>query len=236
MLTDDSIAQVALLLADATRVAILGALADGLPRPAGELARRAGVRASTASEHLARLLDGGLVVAERRGRHRFYRVRGAEVVSLLETIGTFARPTARPPARAARDAGLRHARACYDHLAGALGVAVTEALVARGALVLHDERYEVPTGSEGLLVDGLGVDLAAARASRRQFARACLDWTERRWHLAGALGAELLRSLRERGWLEAVEGRRALRVTPLGRRALRATLGLDAASARWVDS
>lgn len=234
MITDGSIAPVAALFADPTRVGILLALADGRPKPAGELARHAGVRASTASEHLARLLAGGLVVVERHGRHRYYRIGGERVVGVLEAIGALAGPA--PPAgyrQTAAARALRHARACYDHLAGALGVEVTRALEERGALVLGGEQYEVPPEGATFLADRLGVDVDRARASRRQFARACLDWTERSYHVAGALGSELLGRFRALGWLEHTDGSRALRVTPSGRRGFRDVLGIEALDSRY---
>ncbi|MBV9772940.1 MAG: winged helix-turn-helix transcriptional regulator [Gemmatimonadetes bacterium] len=234
MITDGSIAPVAALLADPTRVGILWALVDGRPKPAGELARQAGVRASTASEHLARLLAGGLVVVERHGRHRYYRIGGERVVAALEAMGALAGPAPSSGYRQSSAArAVRHARACYDHLAGALGVDVTRALVERGALVLGNEQYEVPPEGAALLADRLGVDVGRARASRRQFAKACLDWTERSYHVAGALGAELLERFRALGWLEPAEGSRALRVTPSGRRGFRDVLGIDVLSSRY---
>ena len=235
MITDASIAPAAALLADPTRVAMLWALADGRMRPAGELARQAGVSASTASEHLARLLAGGLVAVERHGRHRYYRVGGETVVAALEAVGAIARPDDGPlpfrDAAAARE--IRHARACYDHLAGALGVRVTRALVERGALVPVGAAYEVPAEGAEFLAARLGVDVRRARASRRQFTRACLDWSERVHHLAGALGAELLAALLALGWLERTEGSRALRVSAAGRRGFREVLGVEALEGRY---
>ncbi|HEX8271180.1 MAG TPA: winged helix-turn-helix domain-containing protein [Longimicrobiaceae bacterium] len=234
MISDASIAPTAALLADPTRVAILCALADGRVRPAGELARQAGVSASTASEHLARLLAGGLVAVERHGRHRYYRVGGEPVVAALEAVGAIAQASAPPGFREAAAArAVRHARACYDHLAGALGVQVTRALVERGVLVPAGLRYDVPPGGAEFLAARLGVDVERASAGRRPLTRACLDWTERAHHLAGALGAELLARLLALGWLERTEGSRALRVTPAGRRGFRDVLEIDALDSRY---
>jgi DNA-binding transcriptional ArsR family regulator len=234
VITDESIAPVAALFADPSRLAMLWALADGRPRPAGELAACARVSASTASEHLARLLRSGLVLAERHGRHRYYRIGGPAVVTALEAMGALARPfPATDHRRHAATKAVRHARSCYDHLAGALGVQVTHALVARGALLLKDEQYEVPPDGTAFLTDALGVDVHRARASRRQFAKACLDWTEREYHVAGALGAELLLQFISLDWLERTNGSRALRVTARGRREFRRALGLDALAARY---
>jgi DNA-binding transcriptional ArsR family regulator len=234
LITDASVAQVAALLADPTRLAILFALADGRPRPAGELARHAGVRASTASEHLAQLLAGELVAVERHGRHRYYRIAGESVVVALESLGTLARP-ARPKTfqQTAAARTLRHARACYDHLAGRLGVEVTRSLVESGALILQAEAYELTHAGTLLLGERLGLDIDRARATRRSFARACLDWTERSYHLAGALGAELLHRLLALDWLERDDGSRALRVTPAGRRGFREHFGIDPLASRW---
>jgi DNA-binding transcriptional ArsR family regulator len=234
VINDAAIAPVAALLSDPTRLAILWALADGRPRPAGELARQAGVSASTASEHLARLLTGGLVVVERHGRHRYYRIGEERVVAALEAIGALARPSQPPGYRQTVTArAIRHARACYDHLAGALGVEVTEALAGRGAFLLRDERYDLTPAGATFLADQLGVNIERARASRRQFARTCLDWTERTYHASGALGAELLIRFLELEWLERTAGSCALAITAHGRRTFRDQLGIDALGSRY---
>jgi DNA-binding transcriptional ArsR family regulator len=235
VITDESIAPVAALLADPTRMAILWALADGRPRPAGELARQARVSASTASEHLARLLAGGLVVVERHGRHRYYRVADARVIATIEAMGALARPVAPlGHGRTAAARAVRHARSCYDHLAGALSVQVARALIDRGTLVLRDEQYEVSAAGAVFLSNELGVDVERARASRRQFAKACLDWTEREYHVGGAVGSELLRQFLSLGWLERMEGSRGLCVTSSGRRGFRGLLGIDPLASRYA--
>jgi len=224
------IAGVAALLADPGRVAILSAVLDGRSLPAGELARVAGVSPATASTHLAKLVDGGLLVSERHGRHRYFRLANASVAHAIETLATVARPRVAGTAKEAYVVnGIRFARSCYDHLAGRLGVEVVEALVARDALV-HDERGFTPGRGAGEYLGALGVDLddvsERARRSRRPLTRECLDWSERRVHLAGALGAALLAALLEREWLARVPTGRALRVTNEGRRGLRRTLGI----------
>jgi DNA-binding transcriptional ArsR family regulator len=212
---------VAALLGDSTRAAMLDALMDGEARPAGELARRAGVAPSTASEHLQRLLDGRLLTVEPHGRERRYRLASAEVADVLESLSRLGSDA---PLRSLRAAGrteaLRAARTCYDHLAGRLGVAITEALVERGALRAADGSFEL-TGSGEALLSGLGVDVAAARERKRVFARACLDWSERRPHLAGALGAALADAALAQDWVRRRPNDRALRVTPRGERAFR---------------
>lgn len=236
---DDRIAPIASLLADPARVAMLWAVSDGRALPAGELARAGRVSAATASAHLARLTAGGLLAVERHGRHRYYRLADPAIVRAMEALAA-ATPRMERRGRAGSGAGepigpsaaLRRARTCYDHLAGTLGVGVAEALIARGTLALKEGNY-VLTGSGG--VDpgfaALGLDVAVVRAEaerrRRPLARACLDWSERRYHLAGALGAALTQSLLEREWVDRVRGTRALRVTNGGRRALARHFGVQ---------
>jgi DNA-binding transcriptional ArsR family regulator len=217
---------IAALIADAARSSMLWALSDGRALTAGELARIAGVTPATASEHLAKLMAGGLVTGERHGRHRYYRLIAPEVVAAMEALAVAARPA---PARSAGEAYsgklLRFARTCYDHLAGFVGVAITEALLERDALRLDGRAYVV-TARGGSCFAELGIDVDALRSGRRALARACLDWSERRYHLAGALGACLCERLIALGWLERQPGTRALRVTNTGRRALQRSFGV----------
>jgi DNA-binding transcriptional ArsR family regulator len=219
---DADVARVAGLVGDPTRAAMLVALLDGRPRTAGELGRLGRVAPSTASGHLARLLEGGLVTCEPVGRQRRYRLASPEAAELLETLARLA-PAARPQSLrgADRAQALRSARLCYDHLAGVLGVAVTESLVVRGALELAADgsAFALTGRGERELAD-LGVDVPAARARRRSFARACLDWSERRPHLAGALGAGVADAFLRHGWIARRPDDRALVVTDAGRAAL----------------
>ena len=199
---------------------------DGDPCAAGELARRAGIAPSTASGHFARLLAGGLVACESVGRERRYRLASAAVAATLEALARVAPPlTVRSWRGADRGAAIRSARTCYDHLAGRLGVGLTEALVAQGVLIPRDTAYELTAAGEETL-DRLGVDVAAARARRRSFARACLDWSERRPHLAGALGAAVAETILARGWVRRRPGDRGLHVTAVGVAELR-DLGVE---------
>jgi DNA-binding transcriptional ArsR family regulator len=224
MLADAAIAPVASLLADPARVAMLMALSDGRELAASELALVAGVSAATASAHLARLAAAGLVGARRAGRHRFYRMARPELVHALEALAVLAPESApRTHAQARIGRAVRAARTCYDHLAGRLGVAVTRSLVKRGALASAGGQFTVTAEGERMLggaagTGGLGIDLAAVRARRRAFAPACLDWSERVPHVAGALGAALLASFFERGWIERTAASRAVQVTLAGRR------------------
>jgi DNA-binding transcriptional ArsR family regulator len=225
---DAQVAPVAALVADSTRSTILFALSDGRMLPACELALRAGVKAPTISYHLDKLIAGGLVAADRRGRHRYYRLASPTVVGVLEALATVAPPA---PARTFREGqtakALRFARTCYDHLAGFLGVQIADSLVRRGCLAPAGVDYELTPDGEHFLVS-LGVDVAAAATERRRFARACLDWSERRDHLAGALGAALLARLLELGWIERTASSRAVRLTASGRLGLRQHFHLEA--------
>ncbi|WP_329063820.1 ArsR/SmtB family transcription factor [Amycolatopsis sp. NBC_01480] len=242
---DADIARTAALFADRARVRVLLALADGRSLAASVLAAEAGLSAQGVSAHLAKLLDAGLLTAERSGRHRFYRLAGP-APELLETLARFspARPV-RSLREGTRAQALRSARTCYDHIAGQLGVAVTAALLEREALVTVDGRpdtkrregdrisaqlkehpYALGPAAETVF-GALGVDLAAASASRRPLLRFCLDWSEQRHHLAGALGAELTGRLLDAGWLRRrAEAHRAVRLTPEGAVALRDVLGV----------
>lgn len=217
----------AFLIADAARAAMLMALADGRALPAGELAHAAGVTAQTASSHLAKLLDGGLLAVEQQGRHRYYRLADAQVALALESlasIGAQQPVSRRSPSREAQK--LRVARCCYDHLAGQTGVAITQCLMQRGFLLPgHDKAFEVtPAGAAWFA--GIGLDIDALRPGRNGIARQCLDWTERRHHLAGPLGVGLLELLCSKGWLRRAHASRVVQITPEGWVGLREQLGL----------
>lgn len=220
------IATVASLFSSPARAAMLDALMDGGEQPASELARRAEVAPSTASDHLSRLLAGGLVTCAAAGRERRYRLASAAVAEAVETLQRLAPPVRVRSLRAAnRGEALRAARTCYDHLAGRLGVGLTDALIEQGVLTPRDTGYELTAAGEAKL-GRLGVDVAAARRRRRAFALACLDWSERRPHLAGALGAALADSVFRAGWVRRRPSDRGLTVTQDGRASL-AELGLD---------
>ena len=265
------IAPVAALLADPARATILTALLDGPPLAAGELSQIAGVSAATASAHLARLLDGGLVRVTRQGRHRYYRLAGHEVAEVLEVMAQISPLVRVRSLRQSREAlALAEARTCYDHLAGRAGVALLDALLEAGILTDTgtgtdtdtDTGMGTGTGTEagenagsgsaggsgvgtntaatgtadlpaafevtnagGLALASFGIDVAAARRSRRRFAGACLDWTQRRPHLNGALGAAITARLIQLGWITRGPARRAVLVTPAGRDGLAQTFG-----------
>ncbi|MER7001866.1 winged helix-turn-helix domain-containing protein [Dactylosporangium sp. NPDC000555] len=223
------LAALANLLADETRAAMCLALLDGRAWTAGELAAHAGVARSTATEHLHRLIGGGLLAEERQGRHRYVRLADASVAHLIEDLSAHLEP-ARTPASGLRQAtaaaAMRRARTCYDHLAGELGVAVTDAMTARGLL---DQRAGFALTDRGLawLTAEAGIDPAGLRRQRRPLARGCLDWTERRPHLAGVAGARLCERFMAQGWVVRVGTGRAVKVTPAGRSGLHDLLGIE---------
>jgi DNA-binding transcriptional ArsR family regulator len=224
---DVDLAAGASAIADPARAAMLDALLDGAPRSAGALAREAAVAPSTASHHLRRLLDAGLVVVAPDGRRRAFRLARPEVADALEALALVSPPrTARTLRRATRAQAERAARTCYDHLAGALGVAVCDALLAAGAIAPNGERaYALGPGADEAFA-AIGVTPPAP--TRRTYARPCVDWSERRPHLAGALGATVAETLLDRRWVARVRGSRALLITDAGRAGLRGGLGLEA--------
>jgi DNA-binding transcriptional ArsR family regulator len=226
-----AVSSAAFLIADPTRATMLMALADGRAQPAGELAYAAGVTAQTASSHLAKLLAGGLLLVETQGRHRYYRLAGSHVALALENLASIApippggAVRRMPRSREARD--LQFARCCYDHLAGSLGVAVTQALQDCAFIVaVADKQFEVTQdGMEWF--SAMGLDVAALKPTRRGLARQCLDWTERRHHLAGPLGVAFMTQLCAKGWVRRLKNSRAVQVTPKGWAALKEQLGVD---------
>ncbi len=221
---DPDFAATAALLGDASRARILQALAHGRALPATEIARSAGITPQTASTHLARLVDGKLVKVEQYGRHRYFCLT-AGAADLLETPAAFTVPAARPrgPAHSGEQ-NLRFARTCYQHLAGRVGTAVTQALCDRGHLRDAEDGYAVVRQSWFL---SIGIDTDRLRP--RPLTRRCLDWSERRPHLGGALGVALLRRFVELKWLTPMREPRCLRLTPPGHRALEEALGIDLA-------
>jgi DNA-binding transcriptional ArsR family regulator len=216
----DMLAAVAGLLGEPARTRILTALLGGCALTAKELAYFAGVTAPTASSHLARLVDGELLVMEKQGRCHYYRLRSAEVAHAIEGLMTVtpAPPSGWPPGHRVAPA-LREARMCYDHLAGRLGVAPCNMLGKYDYVVLDDGGGEVTEAGTRFLT-GLGVDLEQARGAKRRYCRSCIDWTERRPHISGAVGAALAQVFLERRWIERIPDSRALTVTAGGRRKL----------------
>jgi DNA-binding transcriptional ArsR family regulator len=223
---DVDIAAAASLLAEPARAALMTAvIADGA-LPGAELAARAGIAPSTASEHLSRLVDGGFLTSAKRGRHRYYRVGDPAVAAAIEALALVA---PQPPVRSLREATrselLREARTCYDHLAGRVGVALARSLERDGTLVRRNGGYELGATS-GARLEALGIDLTALEELRRPVVRGCLDWSERELHVAGALGAALANRFFDLGWIKRREGTRSVEVTAQGRERLSGELGL----------
>jgi DNA-binding transcriptional ArsR family regulator len=233
MASNAMFAEVAALAGDPARAGMLHALMDGRALTASELAVVAGITPQTASGHLARMAAAGLLSVEKQGRHRYHRLASPAVAQMMEGIMQVASDLAgarRPLAVGPRDAALRAARTCYDHLAGRLGVALADALVAGG--------YAELTGDAGLLTDagitllgrvGIDVDALMARRGKRPpriLCRPCLDWSERRPHLAGAVGAALCAHSLRNGWIRRLDGTRAVAITPKGQRVFREQFGV----------
>ena len=215
------------LIADPARAAILLALLDGRALAAGELARCAQVSAQSASMHLAQLLQGGFVEVAAQGRHRYYRISSSEVAHAVEALGVISSPRKRTPV--GESDAIRYARTCYDHLAGRLGVDLADFMERRGFLLPSSPKeYAVTQKGEAFLREW-SIDVSALRGSRRVLARRCLDWTERRYHVAGTVGSALCQRMLALGWIKRRSGCRALDVTALGRKEFGRILGTAAA-------
>ncbi len=227
--------EVAALVGDTARATILSALMSGQALTGGELAFLARISRPTASEHLAKLVGARLVSVTKKRRYRYYRIASPLVARMLESIKLVAVIEAPPryQPRSAQDDALRFARTCYDHLAGRLGVAIADALIANEYLVLADDGGEVTARGVKFLTD-FGADLASRRRTRRIFCRPCLYWSERRYHVAGLVGAEIWRRCVELGWLVRDRDMRAVRVTQAGQAGLHRTFGLDLYPARFM--
>ena len=231
MVDAQQIPRIAALLADPARAAMLWTLIDGTSRPAGELAFAARVSPQSASGHLARLVEGGLLATEAQGRHRYFRIAGAEAARLVEGLASFgaaAQPRLPPAPACARamPAQFLRARTCYDHLAGAMAVEVLKALLGLRWLAPEGAEYRATRlGREKL--GALGVELEGEPGTRRAYARGCVDLTQRRPHLAGALGAALLDFYVRERWILRSPGSRVVSITPKGTAGFRKTLGIS---------
>jgi DNA-binding transcriptional ArsR family regulator len=225
MKTGPDIARIAALLGDPARANMMTALVDGLSLTAGELAREAGVTAQTASSHLAKLTEGGLLTMRRQGRHAYFALAGEDVAGVLEKLmGLAARAGHSRTRPGPREPALRRARVCYDHLAGELGVGMLEGLVAKGVIADHGGALSLTGEGEGFL-RAFGVEPDELAGSRRPLCKACLDWSVRRSHLAGAVGKALLDRIYDRGWAHRVEGTRVVAFSAPGLHAFEATFG-----------
>jgi DNA-binding transcriptional ArsR family regulator len=221
-----SIARVAGLIGEAGRMQMLTALLGGDACSASQLALTAAVSPQTASSHLAKLLAGGLIACERRGRQRLYRLKSADVAVAIEALGALAQKSSVPAVPE-----IRFARSCYDHLAGVLSIALRDEFLRKDMFRQRDREFEVTLAGERFLRT-LDIDAAPLRGLRRSFARQCLDWTERHHHVGGAVGAALLTTFRNRKWLAPMRGTRAVRLTLEGERAFEKLLGISAPALR----
>jgi DNA-binding transcriptional ArsR family regulator len=231
MVAAANMVEVAALVGDTARATMLAALMGGQSLTASELAFLARVSRPTASEHLRKLANARLLAVTQKRRNRYYRIASPLVAAMLEGIHAVAAIEVPPryQPRSAKDDALRFARTCYDHLAGRLGVAIADALVHAGYLTLGDDGGELtPAGRQFL--EKFGVRLAPEPRSRRVYCRPCLDWSERRYHVAGHIGREILARCLELGWLTRSRDYRAVTVTATGRKGLWETFGIDLAS------
>ena len=224
-----SFASIGALLGVPARANILASLIDGRALTATELAISAGVSPQTTSSHLAKLVDAGLILAEKHGRHRFYKLADANIADILEPLGELVKHRPVPERRKSRTPeDLRPARICYDHLAGAVGVQVTDGLMKKGYLDPLGRDFRVTDGGSAFFAE-LGIDLAALARTRRVFARQCLDWSERRPHLGGVLGAAVCERFMNEGWIKRTRVPRQVKVLDIGRSALKGLLGIEIA-------
>jgi len=226
MIAAANLAEVAALVGDPARANMLAALMDGRALTASELAFMARVTPQTASAHLAKLTESHLLSVTSQGRHRYFKLASPLVGRMLEGIMAVAAieaPRRHRPA-SPKDAALRQARTCYDHLAGRVGVALADALMAEGHVVLGEDGGSVTDSGAGFF-SSIGIDLAQGRPRQRCFCRPCLDWSERRPHLAGFLGAALATTAFEQGWIERLRDTRAVAVTPSGETAMSRLFG-----------
>lgn len=227
----NQIAHIASLVGEPARTAMLMELLDGRSLTARELAGAGNITPQTASRHLSLMVEGGLLVVEQHGRHRYHRLASVAVARVLEGITQLAAEKPGSPRRAVvpgpKDAAMRMARTCYDHIAGRLGVAIAGRLQAEGAVVFEGEAGHV-TPQAGAVLERLGISLEPSllrQGAQRAYCRPCLDWSERRFHLAGQLGAMICSHCLDKGWLLRKQGMRALEITPKGAVALRNWLG-----------
>jgi len=228
MMRISALAETGALIGDPARANMLVALLDGRALTAGELARAAGVTPQTASSHLARLTEAGLLALEKQGRHRYHRLASRDVAQMIEGMMAVAGALdarRRPVVVGPRDKALRRARTCYDHLAGEVAVAIADRLAERGHVELSPDGAAL-TETGAAFLAGIGVDLPA-QGRHPVFCRPCLDWSERRPHLAGAVGAALYKGCVAQGWLRPVEGSRAVTITRAGEAGLARAFGLS---------
>ncbi|MGX9932787.1 ArsR/SmtB family transcription factor [Virgibacillus salarius] len=227
MKTNTNAAIIASLVSEASRAAILTVLLDGRYHPASELAYMAGIKPQTASFHLAKMVDANVVAVSQHGRHRYYGIQNQEVAQVMESFLSIAPPIKIKSLKQAKeDKAIRYARTCYDHLAGNLGVAITTSFLHKG---LIDEKKEIFTITEDgkEFFTSFQIDLEKLKKKRRSFSHKCLDWSERRPHLAGALGNALLERFIELHWIQQLPKTRAIKITAEGEKGFKEIFAVD---------
>ncbi|MGG1572220.1 ArsR/SmtB family transcription factor [Fictibacillus sp. NRS-1165] len=226
-MAQSNVAEIASIVSESSRAAMLTVLMDGRFHTASELAFMAGIKPQTASFHLSKMQEAGLIVQEKQGRHRYYGIQNEEVAKVMESFLFIAPPVKiKSLKQSSQDKAMRYARTCYDHLAGSLGVQLADALLKTGVLREDHENFRVTEKGE-LFFKELGIPLETVSKKRRSFSYRCLDWSERRHHLAGALGQAVLERLIELGWIQRVPQNRAVKVTEEGKDGLKKTFGID---------
>ncbi|MDA2184800.1 helix-turn-helix domain-containing protein [Bacillus cereus] len=227
MNANPNVAMIATLVSETSRAAILTVLLDGRFHPASELAYMAGIKPQTASFHLTKMVDANVVTVEKQGRHRYYGIRDQEVAQVMESFLSIAPPIEiKSLKQASEDKAMRFARTCYDHLAGNLGVQLTDSLIKIGVIYEEKDGFTVTEKGESFFTT-FQIDLEKVRKKRRSFTHKCLDWSERRHHLAGALGNALLERLLELNWVQRLPKTRAIKITAGGEKGLKETFSFD---------
>lgn len=222
-----NISYIAKLIAEPTRAIILDCLMNNQALPASELAYMARVSHPTISSHLSKLVEGNLLKVEQHGRHRYYRLANQEVAEVLEKLGAIA-PTVQVRSLKQSDQlkQIRYARTCYDHLAGRLGVEITEKLLDKEFIILEKGEYIVTEQGEKWFLN-FGINIEKANIKRRVFAKPCLDWSERRYHISGWLGSAIAKLFFEQEWITKTDKNRAVHLTRKGMKLLKDQLGID---------
>ncbi|WP_102272602.1 ArsR/SmtB family transcription factor [Cytobacillus massiliigabonensis] len=227
MNANPNVAIIASLVSEPSRAAILTVLLDGRYHPVNELAYMAGIKPQTASFHLTKMVNANIVSVEQQGRHRYYGIQDQEVAQVMESLLLLAPPIEiKSFKQASEDKAIRIARTCYDHLAGGLGVQLTDALIQKGILCEETKEFTLTEKGRDFFAD-FQIDIGKTKTKRRSFSHKCLDWSERRHHLAGALGNAILEKLLELKWVERLPKSRAIKITPKGEKGLKETFSIE---------
>ena len=227
MSTKSNVAMIASLVSEPSRAAILTVLLDGRFHTASELAHMAGIKPQTASFHLAKMTEAQVVTVEKQGRHRYFGIQNPEVARVMESLLSIAPPVQiKSFKQASENKAIRLARTCYDHLAGHLGVQIMDSLIEKGLLSEGQDTLHVTEKGEAFFTD-FQIDLTQIQKKRRSFSHKCLDWSERRHHLAGALGSALLDRLLTLHWIERLPTTRAIRITADGKRGFKEVFSIE---------